>query len=316
MIDIAIKTNNLTKVYNNNIVVDHLEISVDRGELVSILGPNGAGKTTLIKMLTTILKPDEGTALITGIDILNDAKTVKTVISVVPQEYVFYEELTAKENLIFFGIMHGFPKKELILEADKILEKLGLRDRDDKTKNFSGGMKRRLNIAIALVMKPEILFLDEPTAGLDPQAKHNVWDYIKELKKDGKTIVLTTHDMYEAEILSDRVLIIDNGKIIVEGTPEKLKEEYSEKNILEVVFMQKEKAFEFKQSTESLNFLKQVTIEGEKKVNIYFDGGIINFIKILQKEVIDDVTELKSMNLRQTTLEDVFLHLTGRRLKQ
>ncbi len=315
MIDLAIKTNNLTKIYNNTIVVNHLQINVDRGELVSILGPNGAGKTTLIKILTTILKPDQGTALINGIDVLHDAKIVKEVISIVPQEYVFYEELTARENLIFFGIMHGFPKRELKLEADKILEKLGLEERRDKTKNFSGGMKRRLNIAIALIMKPEILFLDEPTAGLDPQAKHCVWDYIMELKRNGKTIVLTTHDMHEAETLSDRVLIIDNGKIIAEGTPERLKEEYSEKNILEVVFIEKENTLKFKHSIESLDFIKQVSIEDENKVNLFFDGCIINFIKILQREVIKNVNELESMNLRQTTLEDVFLHLTGRRLK-
>jgi ABC-2 type transport system ATP-binding protein len=316
MIDLAIETRNLTKIYDNIVVVDHLEINVKRGELVSILGPNGAGKTTLLKILTTILRPDEGTALINGKDVLNDASTIKSIISTVPQDYVFYEELTAHENLLFFGTMHGFSKNELELEAQKILEKLGLSNRKDRTKNFSGGMKRRLNIAIALVMKPDILFLDEPTAGLDPQAKHVVWDYIKELKEDGKTIILTTHDMYEAEMLSDRVLIIDSGTIIAEGTPEALKEEYSEKNILEVVFIQKEKTNEFKKSIERLDFLKQVLIEGEKKVNVYFDGGIFNFIKILQKEVINDVTEFKSMSLRQTTLEDVFLHLTGRRLRE
>lgn len=316
MIDLAIETRNLTKIYDNIVVVDHLEINVNRGELVSILGPNGAGKTTLLKILSTILRPDEGTALINGKDVLNDASMIKSIISTVPQDYVFYEELTAHENLVFFGTMHGFSKTELKLEAQKILEKLGLGNRKDKTKNFSGGMKRRLNIAIALVMKPDILFLDEPTAGLDPQAKHVVWDYIKELKEDGKTIVLTTHNMYEAEMLSDRVLIIDSGTIIAEGTPETLKEEYSEKNILEVVFIQKEKTNEFKKSIERLDFLKQVLIEGEKKVTVYFDGGIINFIKILQKEVINDVTELESMSLRQTTLEDVFLHLTGRRLRE
>ena len=183
-------------------------------------------------------------------------------------------------------------------------------------KNFSGGMKRRLNIAIAFVMQPDILFLDEPTAGLDPQAKHVVWDYIKELREDGRTIVLTTHDMNEAEMLSDRVLILDNGKIIAKGAPKRLKEKYSDENILEVVFGHKEKAQEFKKSVERLDFLKQVFIEGEKKVNIFFNGGIINFIKILQEEVISDVTELESMSLRQTTLEDVFLHLTGRRLRE
>ncbi len=314
--DLAIETNNLTKIYDNNVVVDHLGITVNKGELVSILGPNGAGKTTLIKILTTILKPDEGMALINGKDVLKDAPNIKTIIGTVPQDYVFYEELSAKENLVFFGTMHGFSKTQLKSEADQILEKLGLGNRKDKAKNFSGGMKRRLNIAIAFVMQPDILFLDEPTAGLDPQAKHIVWDYIKELREDGKTIVLTTHDMNEAEMLSDRVLVIDNGKIIAEGAPKALKEKYSDENILEVVFGHKEKAHEFKKSVELLDFLKQVFIEGEKKVNIYFNGGIINFIKILQKELINDVTELESISLRQTTLEDVFLHLTGRRLRE
>ena len=316
MTDLAIETSNLTKIYDNVVVVDHLDINVEKGELISILGPNGAGKTTLIKILTTILKPDEGVALIDGKDILKELLPIKSLIGTVPQDYVFYEELTAQENLVFFGTMHGFSKKELKFEADQILEKLGLGNRKDKTKNFSGGMKRRLNIAIAFIMQPDILFLDEPTAGLDPQAKHVVWDYIKELKEDGKTIVLTTHDMNEAEMLSDRVLIIDNGKIIAEGTPKTLKENYSEENILEVVFVHKEKAHEFKKSIEILDFLKQVFIEGENKVNIYFNGGIINFIKILQEELINDVTELESISLRQTTLEDVFLHLTGRRLRE
>jgi ABC-2 type transport system ATP-binding protein len=315
MIDLAIETNNLTKIYDDRVVVDHLDISVERGDLVSILGPNGAGKTTMIKILTTILRPDKGRAFINNLDVFNDAAAVKSIIGVVPQDYVFYEELSAEENLVFFGAMHGFEKKELKLESQKILKKLGLADRNDKSKNFSGGMKRRLNIAIALVMKPDILFLDEPTAGLDPQAKHVVWDYIKELINDGKTIILTTHDMFEADTLSDRVLIMDKGKIIADGTPDVLKEEFSEKNILEVVFIQKEKAHEFRKKIESKSFLKHVFKEGDEKVNVYFDGGIINFIKILQEEVIKDITDLKSMSLRQTTLEDVFLHLTGRRLR-
>ncbi|MFX1283948.1 MAG: ABC transporter ATP-binding protein [Promethearchaeota archaeon] len=315
MIDLAIETSDLTKIYNNIVVLDHIEIYVKRGELVSVLGPNGAGKTTLIKILTTILKPDEGTALINGVDVLNEASIIKSMIGTVPQDYVFYEELSAEENLMFFGTMHGFQKKELKLEALKILKKLGLDNRKDRTKNFSGGMKRRLNIAIALIMNPDILFLDEPSAGLDPQAKHVVWDYIKELKESGKTIILTTHDMYEAEMLSDRVVIVNNGKIIAEGTPEALKEKYSEKNILEVIFNQNNKAYEFKNVIESNSFIKQVIIEGDKKVNVYFDGGIISFIKILQEKAIKDVTEIESMSLRQTTLEDVFLHLTGRRLR-
>ncbi|MHA2295680.1 MAG: ABC transporter ATP-binding protein [Candidatus Hodarchaeales archaeon] len=316
MIDVVIETNDLTKIYDNRAVVDHLNIIVKKGELLSILGPNGAGKTTIIKMLTTVLKPDEGTASINEINIRSEVSAVKTLIGVVPQEHVFYEELTARENMVFFGTMHGFTKKELKEEADRILEKLGFADRNDKTKNFSGGMKRRLNIAVALIMKPQILFLDEPTAGLDPQAKHVVWDYIKELKMDGKTIILTTHDMFEAEMLSDRVLIMDNGKVIAEGSPDALKDQYSEKNILEIIFKEKEHVIEFKEKIESLKFLKDIIIEEEKKMNIYFDGGIINFIKILQSEVFYDLTEFESLSLRQTTLEDVFLHLTGRRLRE
>ncbi|MFW9994897.1 MAG: ABC transporter ATP-binding protein [Candidatus Odinarchaeota archaeon] len=312
----ALITDNLTKIYDNRPVVDHLNIHVRKGELISILGPNGAGKSTTVKMLTTVLKPDGGTAFINAIDIQNGASAIKTLMSTVPQELVFYEELTARENLLFFGTMYGLPKKELKEEAESILNKLGLADRRDKTRNFSGGMKRRLNIAIALITRPQLLFLDEPTAGLDPQAKHVVWNYIKELKENGKTIILTTHDMHEAESLSDRVLIIDNGKIIAEGTPDALKEQHSDKNILEIIFSQEEQVYLFERRINALTFLKETVIEDGKKLNAYFDGGIINLIKILQKGAINDLTGIESMNLRQTTLEDVFLHLTGRRLRE
>ena len=312
---VIIETKDLTKTYDGNTVVDHLNIQVKKGELLSLLGPNGAGKSTTINMLITILKPDAGTALIKGYDIQKDRQRVREIIGVTPQELVFYDELTARENLIFFGLMHDIDKKKLKADAEIILEKLGLADRNDKSKNFSGGMKRRLNIAINMIMDPEILFLDEPTAGLDPQARHVVWDYIEEVKKQGKTILLTTHDMHEADLLSDRVIIIDNGKVIAEGTPQTLKEKYSERNIMEVKFRDDTKIAELKEKLKDLDFVKDILVSLNKEVSVYFDGGILNFTKILNQEIIADVTEVESMGLRQNTLEDVFLKLTGRRLR-
>ena len=310
---IAIKTEDLTKIYDGIKVVDHLNFQVKKGELVSLLGPNGAGKTTTIKMLTTVLKPDEGTAFINGYDIRKNKMEIRKIIGVTPQELVFYEDLTARENLIFFGQMHGFPKTRLKEDADRILKKLGLAEHKGKTKNFSGGMKRRLNIGINLIINPQILFLDEPTAGLDPQARHVIWDYIREIKQEGRTIVLTTHDMQEADILSDRVIIIDNGKIIAEGTPDALKDQYSEKNIVEIEFKNAPKISEIKEKMKDLEFIKDILVQG-KTVSIFFNGGIINFTTILNRGIITDVSELESMHLRQNTLEDVFLRLTGRRL--
>jgi len=312
---IIIETKDLTKIYDKNVVVDHLNFEIKKGELLSLLGPNGAGKSTTIKMLTTILKPDEGTALVKGYDIEKEKQKIREIIGITPQELIFYPDLSARENLIFFGQMHDFPKQQLRVAAENILEKLGLAERKDKSKNFSGGMKRRLNLAINMIMDPEILFLDEPTAGLDPQARHVVWDYIEAVKKQGKTIILTTHDMHEADLLSDRVIIIDNGKIIAEGTPEELKEKYSERNIMEVKFKDDAKIAELKEKLKGLDFVKDILVSINKEVSIHFDGGILNFTKILNQDIITDVAEVESMGLRQNTLEDVFLKLTGRRLR-
>ncbi len=310
-----IETQDLTKIYDGTAVVDHINFNVKKGELLSLLGPNGAGKSTTINMLTTILKPDAGTARIKKYDIRNDKQEIRKIIGVTPQELVFYDELSAQENLIFFGQMHDIPKQELRSHAAQILKKLGLGDRKDKTKNFSGGMKRRLNIAINMIMDPEILFLDEPTAGLDPQARHVVWDYIEEVKKEGRTIILTTHDMHEADLLSDRVIIIDNGKIIAEGSPEALKEKFSERNIMEIKFKDESKIEELKEKLQHLDFVKDILVSVNKEIAVYFDGGILNFTKILNQDIITDVREVEQMGLRQNTLEDVFLKLTGRRLR-
>ena len=315
-LSIALKTENLTKIYNKTIVVDHLNLQVNKGEILCLLGPNGAGKSTILKMLTTLVKPDEGTAYINGYNIIKERTQVKKSISFAPQELVFYEELSALENLVFFGIMQGKQRKQLFKEANVILDKLGLIERKDKVKNFSGGMKRRLNLAINLIMDTEILFLDEVTAGLDPQSQHSVWSLLGELRNNNKTIILTTHDMNEAETLSDRVLIIDEGKIIAEGTSESLKKKFCNENTLKIVSDQKLIGQEFITKIEELEFVKNIVDNNDGSISIFFAGGIKNLVKILHQEVYSDLGEIKELNLRQSTLEDVFLILAGRRLNQ
>ena len=315
-LSIAVKTENLTKIYNKTIVVDHLNLQVNKGEILCLLGPNGAGKSTILKMLTTLVKPDEGTAFINGYNIIKERTQVKKSISFAPQELVFYEELSALENLVFFGIMQGKQRKQLVKEANVILDKLGLIERKDKVKNFSGGMKRRLNLAINLIMDTEILFLDEVTAGLDPQSQHSVWSLLGELRNNNKTIILTTHDMNEAETLSDRVLIIDEGKIIAEGTSESLKKKFCNENTLKIVSDQKLIGQEFITKIEELEFVKNIVDNNDGSISIFFAGGIKNLVKILHQEVYSDLGEIKELNLRQSTLEDVFLILAGRRLNQ
>ncbi|MFX1496881.1 MAG: ABC transporter ATP-binding protein [Promethearchaeota archaeon] len=312
---LVIETKDLTKVFDGRVVVDHLSFRIYSGELLSLLGPNGAGKTTTIKMLTTILKPNVGVACINGYDIEKNKKEIRELISIVPQELVLYEDLSGEENLLFFGKMHNIPPNKLKSEAQNILYTLNLAGRNDRVKNFSGGMKRKLNFGIGVIMNTEILFLDEPTAGLDPQARNMVWQIIRSMKKEGKTIILTTHDMHEAEILSDRVLIIDNGKIIAEGSPDELKDKYSEHNILELKYKDDSNELNLKHNLKKLDFVKDVIVNGDKSVSIYFDGNIINFIEILNQKIINDVEELEYMRLRQNSLEDVFLKLTGRKLR-
>jgi len=312
---LAIKIDNLTKTFNNQIVIDHLNLQIAKKEIVSLLGPNGAGKSTTIKILATLLKSDDGTAFINGYNIEKDYLEVRKIIGITPQELVLYEELTASENLIFFGMMHNHSRKWLKNEAKRILNLLGLANRNDKVKNFSGGMKRRLNLAISIIMDIEVLILDEPTAGLDPQSQNQVWDILKDLKTKGKTIILTTHDMHEAEVLSDRVFIMNNGKIIAKGTPRQLKEMYSNENILEVIFKNTNQLEDVMKTFQSLTFVKNVIKESNNKLRILFEGNMINLTKILNQQYFADLTEILEMNLRQTTLEDVFINLTGRELK-
>ncbi len=234
----AIIIENLTKRYNDVTAVDGLSLEVLRGELFGLLGPNGAGKTTTINVLCGLIPPTSGSVRVGGHDVAKEAAKVKELIGVSPQETSIYAHLTGKENIEFFGNLHAMPKEKLKHNVDELLQKLSLEeDAKRRAGKYSGGMMRRVNLAMALVHDPEIAFLDEPTVGMDPQSRHAVWDFVKELKNRGKTVIVTTHYMEEAEELCDRVAIIDHGRLIALGPPTQLKREYRAKN-LEDVFIQ------------------------------------------------------------------------------
>lgn len=228
---------NLQKRFENVAAIDGLNLEIRKGELFSLLGPNGAGKTTTINILTGIAQPTKGNAVIDGFDITRNASEIKKIIGVCPQEATVYSFLNAKENIELFGKLHSLSRAQIEKRANRMLDLLGLADASQRRAGgYSGGMLRKLNLIMALINDPKIAFLDEPTVGMDARARRNTWEFIGSLKGEDKTIVLTTHYIEEAEALSDRVGIIDYGKLIELGTPEELIEKYGVNN-LEQVFL-------------------------------------------------------------------------------
>ena len=233
----AIEVNNLTREYNGLRAVDGITFSVEQGEIFGYLGPNGAGKTTTIRMLTGMLRPTSGKASVMGCDVVEDRQALKPQIGVVFEDHNIYERLSARDNLIFFARLYRVKKKRVA----EVLEEVGLADRSrDKVSTFSNGMRQRMLIARALLHKPRVLFLDEPTKGLDPHVARDLRAIVLDLAKQGMTVFLTTHYMEEADQLSDRVAIIDGGRVVALDTPERLKVQYgeNEKTTLEDVFIQ------------------------------------------------------------------------------
>ncbi|MBU7031274.1 MAG: ATP-binding cassette domain-containing protein [Theionarchaea archaeon] len=228
----------LTKTFEDITAVDDLSLNVPKGELFGLLGPNGAGKTTTLNVLCGITPPTKGTIIVGGYDVVRMPGKVKSLIGVCPQDTAVFSHLTGRENIQFFGNLHTLPRDRLAANVNMLLERIGFSDdADRRVSKYSGGMRRRINLAMALVHDPQIAFLDEPTVAMDPQSRHAVWDFIKELKKQEKTIILTTHYMEEAEELCDRVGIIDYGKLIALGSPDHLKDTYNARN-LEGVFIE------------------------------------------------------------------------------
>lgn len=234
----GIEVQNLVKKFEDVTAVDGLSFEVQAGELFGLLGPNGAGKTTTINILTGLLKPTSGKAIVSGYNVLKHANKVRELIGVCPQEPTYYPYLTGRENVELFGNLHGLRKEKLKERIDELLIKVGMVEgAKRRASKYSGGMIRRINLVMALINDPEIAFLDEPTVAMDVQSRHATWDFIRDLKNQGKTIILTTHYIEEAESLCDRIGIIDHGKLIALDTPKALMTEYNAKD-LEDVFIQ------------------------------------------------------------------------------
>ncbi len=231
----TIVIDNIGKKFEDTTALVELNLQIGKGELFGLLGPNGAGKTTTINILCGLTKPTSGTAKVGGFDVQKETAKVKELIGVCPQETAVYGYLTGEENIELFGNLQTMDKTNLKARRDMLLEKMGLKeDARRRAEKYSGGMKRRLSLVLALIQDPQIAFLDEPTVAMDPQSRHAVWDFIKDLKQQGKTIILTTHYMEEAEELCDRVGIIDHGKLIGLGTPKELISRSNVKNLEEV----------------------------------------------------------------------------------
>ena len=238
---ISIEVRDLMKYFTGNKyakdikAIDGISFNVKKGEIFGLLGPNGAGKTTIINILSGLIKPTGGSAFVGGYDVRKDLFKVKELIGVCPQEPAVFKFLKGRENIKFFGDMHLMNKTEIKLRSKKLIEQLNLSDFSNrKVKGYSGGMKRQLNLIIALIHDPQILFLDEPTVGMDPRARRGIWEFIGSLKRSNKTIILTTHYIEEAETLCDRVAIIDYGKLVAIGNPKELMEKHESKNLEDV----------------------------------------------------------------------------------
>ena len=304
----AIQTYQLTKIFNSLVAVDGIELNIKKGELFALLGPNGAGKTTTINMLCCLLKPTGGTATVMGYDINHQPFKIKEIIGVSPQETAISEHLNSQENLNLIGNIHGVSSKELKIRSQRLLETMGLADRaKDQVRKFSGGMKRRLNIMMALIHNPEVLFLDEPTLGLDPQARRAVWEYIIQLKGE-KTILLTTHYMDEADFLADRIGIMDEGKLVALGTSTELKINMLERHTM-IIY--------------AWNLTQKVIDEMRSKyteVEVTNGTMIISDKKLDFKEIVDRLHSsgavVRSAYIKEPTLDDVFLHVTGKELRE
>ncbi|MHA2305948.1 MAG: ABC transporter ATP-binding protein [Candidatus Hodarchaeales archaeon] len=308
----AIKTHGLKKYFGKNHAVDGIDLKIPKGSLYGVLGPNGAGKSTTIKMLSTILYSTDGEATVLGEDLKKNGHGIKRKMGVCPQELVVYPRLTARENIHLIAQMHGIPKKVYKKRTDYLLRKMNLIDRaDDLAKTFSGGMKRRLNVLMTVIHEPELIFFDEPTAGLDPQSRRVVWDFIKDFQAKESTIILTTHSMEEADDLSDELVIIDNGKIIARGTPRELKGRLGEGDNIEFKVINSEERAEIIKRAKTLDFVRWGKELGKHRIILNALGGLRRI-----SEIMDVVkVEMRDISVRANTLEDVFIDLTGRRLR-
>ena len=309
-----LESQNLVKKYGDFTAVKGITFDIKEGEIFSLLGPNGAGKTTTISMLSTLYAPTSGDATIGGHSVTKDPMAVKRVIGVVPQDLALYEDLTAKENLVFWGQMYGLGGKSLNSRVDEVLEQIGLTDKaKNRVKTYSGGMKRRVNIGVGLLHKPRLLFMDEPTVGIDPQSRRAILDTVKDLNKHGMTVLYTTHYMEEAAELSSRVGIIDHGELIALGTQDELTKQVGETETLILHIGENEDPDALAKALSGVEGVQKADVTDHEVSVITSDA------KDILAAVVGKANErgirIRSIDIREPNLEAVFLHLTGRALR-
>jgi len=301
--DIAIHVSNLTKLYGNLKAVNDISFTVQKGEVFAFLGPNGAGKTTTVEMIESIRKPSSGKIKILGKDISTSFKEIREKIGILPQEFHSFERLKVRETLEYYSKVF-----ENHADIDEIIDSINLGDEQNKLyRNLSGGLKQRVGVAISLVNDPDIIFLDEPTTGLDPKARREVWDVIANLRDRGKTIFLTTHYMEEAEYLADHIAIIHKGKIIAEGSLDELIDRYGEGSILRIKNCKTKGIID---ALKDYGYYVFSENNGDIAVKIDYKEKVMNILSLLKQECVD----YESIDIRRSNLEEIFLRLTGAKL--
>jgi ABC-2 type transport system ATP-binding protein len=306
-----IQVEGLRKRYGDLRAVDGVSFEVAEGELFGFLGPNGAGKTTVLSMISGLLRPDSGSVRVDGIDVWENPKQAKSTMGLVPQEVALYEELTASENLEFWGGLYDLPRRQLRDNIREILEYVGLSDRaKERVSKFSGGMKRRLNLAVGLVHKPAVVLLDEPTVGIDPQARNNILEIVRNIAHSGTTVLFTTHHLEEAEVLCERIAILDHGKVLEMGTVQELAKTVADGNIVTIrggfTPSQFKAAFQDEKVAVVSVSAHVATLRLEHDMS-----GVTAVIQRLNQSGI----EITDLSIQKPSLESVFLSLTGRELR-
>jgi ABC-2 type transport system ATP-binding protein len=310
---LAINANGLVKIFNDNVVVDKVDLSVPAGSIYCLVGPNGAGKTTIINMLTTLSKANSGTIKVFGYDVNKEANIVRQLIGVTGQFASIDESLSAIENLMIFGKLLGLSNNEAKKRANELLEEFNLKEHaKESVENFSGGMHRRLDLAVSLISEPPLIFLDEPTTGLDPRNRMQMWDTIRKLVKNGSTILLTTQYLDEADHLADQIMLIDHGHVVIDGTPDKLKDSIGSET-LNLTVSNHEKVIDAIKIVEKILNVKVKQVEGRKLIApMNFPDKIVNILTELNQANID----LSAIHVQRPTLDDVFMALTGDSIKE
>ena len=307
----ALVFSGVSKVYDNVIALRGVSLEIEENEVFTLLGPNGAGKSTLLKIAVGLIKPTEGSVRVLGIDVLREPQRVKEVVGYVPQESIVYDEMKGLENLRFYASLYGMPKEVAEDRIGKYVSLLGLSNYiNRRVRTYSGGLKKKLSIAASLIHDPKVLILDEPTTGLDPSSRRDVWSILEDLRRSGKTILMATHYMEEAEALADRVAIINEGSVIAVGSPKELKKKVGELTVVEVEVANPRPGIE--EVLRPLSTGGKVLVK-DSTIRVYLDEYEVLLPKVAEALLTAGVRPV-TIRVTEPTLEDVFLKLTGRGL--